>query len=94
MKILIVLLVILLGTLQYELWFSRNSIPHYMALKKTVALQQKDNLTIMQQNKALDLHIKSLKTGQEAVEEHARNDLGMIRQGETFYQTIGPQSNG
>jgi cell division protein FtsB len=32
--------------------------------------------------------VESLKTNLDAIEEKARSDLGMIKQGETFYLVI------
>jgi len=37
--------------------------------------------------------VTSLKTGLEAVEERARSELGMIKEGETFIQVVNPPDN-
>jgi cell division protein FtsB len=35
--------------------------------------------------------VQDLKKGLEAIEERARSDMGMIRQGEVYYQVIEEQ---
>jgi cell division protein FtsB len=41
-----------------------------------------------ERNEALYAEIEDLKKGQEAVEERARDELGMIKENETFFQVI------
>ena len=41
-------------------------------------------------NQALAAEVKDLRQGGQAIEEQARSDLGMIRQGETFYLVVHP----
>ena len=90
MKILTIALVLILGALQYELWFSQNGVRQYFALKHDVAEQQKYNDQLALRNQVLATEINDLKNGKEAIEEHARNDLGMVKNGETFYQVVQP----
>jgi len=42
----------------------------------------------------LTTEVDDLKSGLGAIEERARTDLGMIREGETFYHLIGEESTG
>lgn len=44
------------------------------------------NKKLAERNAILMADIFDLKHGNEAIEEHARNDLGMIKKGEVFYQ--------
>jgi cell division protein FtsB len=89
MKILIAGLVIVLAFLQYELWFSGNGVRQYFALKHAVNIQEQENLALLARNQQIATDIKNLKTDREATEEHARNDLGMVKNDETFYQIVG-----
>ncbi|MGY5452651.1 cell division protein FtsB [Agarivorans sp. MS3-6] len=84
-KILLILIVLLL---QYQLWFGKNSINDYFSLQDQVAKQQLANQQLAQRNGVLQAEIGDLRNGLDAAEEHARNELGMIKQGETFYRII------
>lgn len=86
-KVMVVLAVILLA-LQYRLWFGKNSVPDYLRLEKEVEKQTMINARLTQRNKVLQADVQDLKLGLEAVEERARNELGMIKKGETFYRIV------
>lgn len=90
MKILTIALVIILGALQYELWFSQNGLRQYFALKQAVQEQKMQNEKLDERNQTITTEINDLRNGHEAIEEHARNDLGMVKEGETFYQVVNP----
>lgn len=81
-------LLALLGLLQYRLWLGKNSIPDYLALQKEVERQARQNANLAQRNALLEADIDDLKIGLEAIEERARNELGLIKQGETFYRIL------
>ena len=57
-------------------------------MEKSVAEQAEQNTELLQRNNLLKADIKDLKVGLEAVEERARNELGLIKQGETFYRIL------
>ena len=44
-------------------------------------------------NDQLAAEVASLKTGLEAIEERARAELGMVKEGETFIQVVNPPEN-
>ncbi|GEA12478.1 hypothetical protein KUL49_28530 [Alteromonas sp. KUL49] len=88
-----ILLLTLLGLLQYRLWFGKNSIPDYAALQDQVAEQAQQNANLVQRNALLKADINDLKIGLEAIEERARNELGLIKQGETFYRILPTETN-
>ncbi|AXR05314.1 cell division protein FtsB [Salinimonas sediminis] len=87
-KCIPILLLVLLGLLQYRLWFGKNSIPDYIALKEEVHRQSLQNANLAQRNALLEADISDLKIGLEAIEERARNELGLIKRGETFYRIL------
>tara|TARA_R110000868_G_scaffold84822_4_gene238908 strand:- start:5599 stop:5907 length:309 start_codon:yes stop_codon:yes gene_type:complete len=89
MKWLVPVLIILLAFLQYQLWFSNGSYFHAWTLKHDLSKQQAKTQQLTERNKALEAEVKDLKQGHQAVEELARNELGMVKQGETFYQIVG-----
>jgi cell division protein FtsB len=88
MKKLLILLVILLVYLQYSLWFGDGSLQDVWRLHKDVEQQHQQNAVLRERNEALEAEVLDLQQGLEAIEEHAREDLGMIKKGETFYQVI------
>ena len=47
------------------------------------------NEQTQKRNAALDAEVRDLKRGTEAIEERARSELGMVKQGEIFFQVIG-----
>lgn len=73
---------------QYRLWFGHNGVQDYSRLKNTVASHQQTNEKLVKRNKVLKADIEDLKLGKEGVEERARNELGMIKPGETFIRVL------
>jgi len=91
LRIVLVLLLALLGWLQYRLWFGAGGEREVAQLRAQVERQRHDNAGLQQRNDALAAEVEDLKSGEAAVEERARNELGMIRPGETFYRVIEPE---
>jgi cell division protein FtsB len=87
----LLLLLILLGWLQYRLWFGSGDQREVEALQQQVRQQARDNAGLKQRNEALAAEVEDLKSGEAAVEERARSELGMIKPGETFYRVVEPQ---
>lgn len=92
MKILSYILAALLVALQYPLWIGKGSWMRVWELERNLAQQSEANARLKSRNDALDAEVRDLKQGLEAVEEHARLDLGMIRKDEVFYQVVTPQA--
>jgi cell division protein FtsB len=88
MKILIALLVLMLVGLQYKLWFGDGSLSEVVQLSQELEIQQQKLSELEERNKILEAQVLDLQNGLDAFEEKARNDLGMIMQGETFIQLI------
>ncbi|NQZ87073.1 MAG: cell division protein FtsB [Colwellia sp.] len=93
MRAITVLLLIFIMLLQYRLWFGKNSVPDYLALESEVQRQTVDNDKLKRRNKLLYADTDDLKSGVEAIEERARNELGMIKEGETFFRLIPSDKN-
>lgn len=83
--LLIVAIAVLLG-LQYQYWLGENGHSQYQDLLTEIAQQQRINDNQLAANNVLRADVHDLKTGLEAVEEHARLDLGLIKPNETFVQ--------
>ena len=91
---LTLLLLALLGWLQYSLWLGKNGIHDYVRVNEDVAAQQSNNAKLKARNDQLFAEIDDLNGGQEAIEERARNELGMIKPGETFYRVVDDERAG
>ena len=78
----------LLAILQYDLWFGDGSLTAAWKLEERIQQQQHENEQLQYRNDALAAEVKDLKSGLAAIEERARSELGMIKQGETFVQII------
>jgi cell division protein FtsB len=88
MRKLFVLLLLMLVYLQYRLWFGDGSLQEVWELHREVEAQREENLQLRERNAALEAEVRDLQQGLDAIEEHAREDLGMVKEGETFYQLV------
>ena len=88
MNIIIVFLIVLFGALQYKLWFGGSGPVQLHQLHQQIEEQQDVNQALKERNAALDAEVKDLKQGLNAIEERARNELGMVKHGEVFYQIV------
>lgn len=62
-------------------------------LQSELAEQRTENEKLLTRNRALQAEVEDLKKGLAAIEERAREDLGMIQEGETFFQIVpAPQT--
>jgi cell division protein FtsB len=89
-KVIITILVVLLLYFQFKLWVGDGGIPDVMHVQNEVDNAKIEEKKLQERNKALAAEVRDLKQGLEAIEERARNELGMIKDDETFYQIIKP----
>ena len=83
---LFVVLILLLAGLQYRLWVGDGSLAQVTDLQRQIAEQQGENERLLERNQILEAEVMELKQGTETVEERARHELGMVKEGETLYQ--------
>ena len=88
MRWLVAVLVLLLLWLQVKLWVGEGSLAHKTELDRQLDTQSKLNTELQQRNDGIAREVDSLKNNLDSIEEKAREDLGMIRDGETFYLVI------
>jgi len=74
--------------LQYRLWLSEDGVRGVLQVQGAVTAQRKQNDGLAERNLQLAAEVRDLKQGYAALEERARNDLGMISVGESFYQVV------
>jgi len=88
LRLVMVVLVLMLLALQYRLWVGRGSIAGVADLERRIEAQQARITQMRARNARLRAEVASLKQGLDAVEARARLDLGLIKEGELFYQVI------
>ena len=88
MRLLIPVLILLLSIQQYHLWFGKNGLQDKRALIKEVGIIENSNAQLTLRNQMMFSEIDDLKLGLEAIEERARNELGLVKEGETFFRII------
>lgn len=87
MRIIIIILVVLLVALQLEVWHQHGRVGE---LQQRVEEQRLNNQELAARNAALEAEVVDLRSGLDAVEERARAELGLIREGEEFFLVIDP----
>ena len=88
MRWLIGLLLVLLLVLQWRLWTGEGSLAQYQHLNERIEEQLQTNDFLRERNLDLAVEVEALRESDDAVEERARADLGMIRDGEIFYMIV------
>jgi len=78
---------VLLG-LQYKLWLGDGSVLQWKAMEEKLAEQKKENRKLMARNRALQADVVELKSVEQALEEQARYELGMIKEGEVYFHLV------
>ena len=90
-KALLGLAIILIAGFQYLFWFGEGGYHDHQKLAQKIQQQTELNTELKERNRVLAAEVYDLKNGIEAIEEHARLDLGLIKPHESFVQmsTIG-----
>ena len=92
-KVLLGLAIVLIAGFQYLYWFGEGGYREHQELTQKIQQQTELNSELKERNRVLAAEVYDLKNGVEAIEEHARLDLGLIKPHETFVQmsTISTQ---
>ena len=88
MKILLSIIILLVALLQYRLWYGDGGIKEIQSYQQRLDDLKEQVEEKRQRNEALYAEVEDLRKGQESLEERARDDLGMMREGETFFQVL------
>ena len=86
MRWLAIIFAVLIAALQYPMWLGKGGWLQVRAYDRQLAQQREANARLKARNDALDADVRDLKTGTEAIEERARQELGLVRPDEVFYQ--------
>lgn len=74
--------------IQYPLWAGKGGWYNVFQLSNEYEAQKEINIELKKQNDALRAEVNDLKNGTDAIEEKAREELGMIKKGEIYFQVI------
>ncbi len=88
MKILVAIIFLLIGHFQYRIWLGNGSVAEIEAYQLRLDDLKKEVEEKRERNEALYAEVLDLRKGQEAIEERARDELGMIKQDETFFLVL------
>ena len=88
MRWLLAGLVVILVALQYRLWIAEGSLAEQQRLKQQVKEYTRINEDLKARNAVLEREVLELQTGNEGIEQRAREELNLVREGETFYQLV------
>ncbi|AKH36960.1 MULTISPECIES: cell division protein FtsB [Nitrosomonas] len=88
MKKLAVTFIVLIILAQYPLWYGKGSWLNVYEIDQQLASQRQTNQKLQNRNTVLEAEVNNLKEGLDAIEELARNELGMIRADEVFFQIM------
>ena len=92
MRLITICLAVLLLLIQYPLWLGKGGWLRVWDLDKQLATAQKKNDELKARNAKLNSEVQDLREGTDAVEERARYELGMIKDGEIFVQILDPNT--
>ncbi len=79
------LMLILFAGLQWQLWDEYRKL---RSLRDQLAEQSTRSEQLAERNRALAAEVEDLRAGLAAIEERARLEFGLIKEGETFYQVV------
>ncbi|MER2553008.1 MAG: cell division protein FtsB [Thauera sp.] len=82
----ILILIALVVLLQYPLWLGKGGWLRVWEVDRQLHAQREENLRLEQRNASLAAEVNDLKSGNEAIEERARFELGLTRPGEIYVQ--------
>lgn len=85
LKAVWIIMIVLIALLQVRLWFGEGSIPQYREVASLVEAQESANKALERKNVMLRATTESLSKGGDAVDELARNNIGLIGSNETLF---------
>lgn len=92
MRILLGVVVLLTVMLQYRLIFGEGGLQQVSDYQQQISALNQQDLLKKERNERIYREVLGLRKGDEALEERARNELGMIGKNETFYQYFQAES--
>ena len=87
-RFFILILIAFFLMIQFDIWVKDDGLIRVKELQLMIDSQSEENQRLKLRNKQLEREIEELKSGTESIEEKARTDLGMIKEGEEFYLIV------
>ena len=87
-RFFIIILIVFFLMIQFDIWFKDDGFYRVKELEQMIGSQVEQNERLKLRNEQLEREIEELKSGTESIEEKARTDLGMIKEGEEFYLIV------
>lgn len=87
MRWVMAVLIALLVWMQFQLF---QEIRQVRVLNERLEQQSEFNEALIARNDALFAEVQDLREGLDAIEERARAELGLVREGESFYLIVDP----
>ncbi len=88
MRLILIVLTALLVMIQYPLWLGKGGWLRVWDLSRQLDTALEKEQELRQRNEKLASEVQDLKEGTGAVEERARYELGMVKDGEIFVQVL------
>ncbi|HEY3538831.1 MAG TPA: cell division protein FtsB [Trinickia sp.] len=92
MRLVTVVLVVLLVLIQYPLWWGHGGWLRVHELREALDAQAHKNADAKVRNQRIEGEVQDLQGGTAAVEERARYEMGMVKDGEVFVQFVSPNT--
>ncbi|KVE34931.1 cell division protein FtsB [Burkholderia sp. BDU5] len=92
MRLVTVVLIALLVVIQYPLWWGHGGWLRVHELRQQLNDQLQKNADAKLRNERIAGEVQDLQSGTSAIEERARYEMGMVKDGEVFVQFVSPNS--
>ncbi len=87
-KVFTIIVILLIAHLQYRIWSPGGSLEQIEKYKQRIESTEMLTQAKKERNESLYAEVLDLRKGQDAIEERARYELGMIQPNETFFQIL------
>lgn len=88
LRALPLVLVLALALIQYPLWLGKGGWLRVWEMEAQVGAQRDLNSGLRLRNAALEAEVRDLQNGTDAIEERARQELGLVSKDELFVQIM------
>jgi len=87
---ILLILIVLLAGLQYRLWWGDGGRLELLQLRQQAQDSKRENAILRERNEELARQVMDLKAGNTVLEQRAREELGLTRSDEVYFQFVDP----